>query len=69
MGWYVEYVTNRVALAFSLPENVQQTPFTLLQTFQLQIKPSLGERFRLAYVLAKSISQMQLVKWVSNSSS
>jgi len=64
MGWYVEYLNNRVAFVFRLPENFGSVPFTLLQTLNSQIKPPLGDRFYLAHSLAKSMSQMQLVKWV-----
>ena len=42
-GWYIEYMMNRVVVVYSLPEDVDMKPLTLLQTLQQRIQPSLGD--------------------------
>jgi hypothetical protein len=64
LGWYIEYLNNPVVFVFRLPEDVEPTPLSLLKMFGPQIRPTLGDRYCLAHSLAKSMSQMQLVKWV-----
>lgn len=68
-GWCLDSINNRVAFVFSLPTDRDQIPFSLLSTLHMQIKPTLSQRYQLAHSLAKSISQLQLVKWVSFSRS
>ncbi|TKA64851.1 hypothetical protein B0A49_06328 [Cryomyces minteri] len=66
-GWCLDSTNNRVAFVFSLPPDMDETPFSLLSTVHMQIQPTLSQRYQLAHGLAKSISQLQLVKCVHES--
>lgn len=67
MGWTLKPLTNEYSFIFAVPPGVQPAPMSLLQVLSLSesMKPSLGDKFRLALGLARCISQLQLVKWVS----
>lgn len=67
-GWIVDSRFNRVAFLFEFPDGVEGLPYNLLQLYDLKsVRPTLGERLRLATHLASSISGLQLVEWVHES--
>lgn len=67
-GWVLDLLNNRVAFVFGLPPDTEGVPTSLLQAISSpDVKPSLGQKFRLAHELSRCISQLQLVKWVRTS--
>ncbi|PVH93642.1 hypothetical protein DM02DRAFT_676715 [Periconia macrospinosa] len=67
-GWVLDAQENQVAFLFAIPDGMKGMPFSLLRLYELQaLRPSLGERLRLAKSLACSICELQLVKWVHKS--
>ncbi|KAI9685289.1 MAG: hypothetical protein M1822_004662 [Bathelium mastoideum] len=66
IGWTLKPLTNQYSFIFALPPDVQPVPISLLEILSLTVsmKPSLGDKFRLALGLARCVSQLQLVKWV-----
>ncbi|CAI6337835.1 unnamed protein product [Periconia digitata] len=68
LGWVLDAQNNRVAFIFSIPENAQPKPTSLLDAYRLKdYRPTLGERFRLAHSLSRALSELQLVQWVHKS--
>lgn len=64
-GWVLDAQDNQVAFLFTIPDGAEGLPVSLLKLYGLQaLRPSLGERLRLARSLAGSICELQLVKWV-----
>ncbi|KAA8899142.1 hypothetical protein FN846DRAFT_960926 [Sphaerosporella brunnea] len=59
---------NQFAFLYNLPDGSEPKPVSLLDELRNRnSKPSLGDRFRLALVLASSISQLHMVQWVHKS--
>jgi hypothetical protein len=60
---------NQFAFLYNIPEGYEPKPVSLLDELRnRKSKPSLGDKFRLAFVLASSISQLHMVQWVSSGS-
>lgn len=65
VGW--KYIPNsrQISFAFEIPENLTTQPLSLLRLLEgKDFKPELGDKFQLAFGLARCISQLQMVKWV-----
>ncbi|KAI9720883.1 MAG: hypothetical protein M1812_002722 [Candelaria pacifica] len=68
VGWKYLASQNRIAFVFDVPEGREARPRSLLRLLKdSNVKPSLGEKFRLAHGLARCIAQLQMVKWVHES--
>ncbi|KAI9703698.1 MAG: hypothetical protein M1836_007468 [Candelina mexicana] len=68
VGWKYLASQNRLAFVFDVPEGHEAKPRSLLRLLNdSNVKPSLGEKFRLAHGLARCIAQLQMVKWVHES--
>jgi hypothetical protein len=67
VGWFRQTRTNQVAYVFDIPEGFHPSPVSLLDVLESgnPAAPSLSQKFWLALSLARCISQLQLVKWVS----
>jgi hypothetical protein len=60
---------NHFAFLYNIPDGYEPKPVSLLDELRnRKSKPSLGDKFRLAFVLASSISQLHMVQWVSSGS-
>jgi hypothetical protein len=58
---------NQFAFLYNIPHGYEPKPVSLLDELRnRKSMPSLGEKFRLALVLAASISQLHMVQWVSS---
>ncbi|KAL9079702.1 MAG: hypothetical protein Q9157_001428 [Trypethelium eluteriae] len=66
IDWILKPLTNEYSFIFAVPPGVRPDPISLFEVLSLSVsmKPSLGDKFRLALGLARCISQLQLVKWV-----
>jgi hypothetical protein len=66
VGW--TYLSNapRISFAFEIPAHLDSEPVSLLRLLEAtDAKPELGEKFQLAFKIARCISKLQMVKWVS----
>ena len=70
-GWIHMPFTNQIAYMFAVPHGVKPEPRSLLALLSRDgsFRPSLSDKFRLAHQLARCISQLHLVKWVSRTCS
>jgi hypothetical protein len=67
VGWKYIPSGRRIAFAFEIPPNVHTEPISLRKLLDgTSFKPELGDKFQLAFGLARCISQLQMVKWVRN---
>ena len=66
-GWIKAPLNNQVAFMFAIPTDVKPEPRSLLSLLSRDgsVRLSLTEKFTLAYQLARCISQLHLLKWVS----
>ncbi|KAF2147002.1 uncharacterized protein K452DRAFT_354493 [Aplosporella prunicola CBS 121167] len=68
LGWKRIPGSQRVGLIFEIPGGVVPKPTNLFHMLGSRVfLPELGERYKLAFALARCISQLQLVKWVHES--
>ena len=66
VGWKYLSEKDYIAFLFETPESRHPCPISLYELQDMKtVKPTLGQRFRLALALAKCITQLQMVKWVS----
>jgi hypothetical protein len=66
VGWKHTPESKRIAFAFEIPAEFDPKPLSLLRLLDIPaIKPTLSEKFQLAFALARCIAQLQMVKWVS----
>jgi len=57
---------NRFAFLYNIPAYYEPKPISLLDELRnRRSKPSLGDKFRLAVVLASSMAQLHMVQWAS----
>jgi len=64
-GW--RYITGqeRIAFVFDIPSGYEPSPLSLLDLLRSpKAKLSLNEKLQVAFGLARSISQLQMVRWV-----
>lgn len=66
VGW--KYLPNarRIAFAFEIPAALTTEPVSLRRLLDGSDKPELGDKFQLAFGLARCIAQLQMVKWASS---
>lgn len=71
IGWKYLPQSGAVAFVFESPSPEHSRPVSLLQLLfgeaKLDIKPSLGQKFRLALGLATCVSQLHMVGWLHES--
>jgi hypothetical protein len=65
VGWKYIPTSRRIAFAFEIPADVSTEPVSLRRLLDGTEKPELGDKFQLAFRLARCIAQLQMVKWVS----
>lgn len=66
VGWKFMPWQNSIGFVFEMPSNPDAEPISLLRLLSSpDVKPELGDKFRLALNLARCISQLHMVKWVS----
>jgi len=57
---------NRFAFLYNIPAYYEPKPISLLDELRnRKSKPSLGDKFRLAVILASSMAQLHMVQWAS----
>jgi hypothetical protein len=64
VGWKYVPSARRIAFAFEIPADVTTEPVSLRRLLDGTEKPELGDKFQLAFGLARCIAQLQMVKWV-----
>jgi len=64
VGWKYVPAARRIAFAFEIPTNFTTEPVSLRRLLDGTDKPELGDKFQLAFGLARCIAQLQMVKWV-----
>jgi len=65
VGWKYIPTSRRISFAFEIPEDVTTEPVSLRRLLDsTEFKPELGDKFQLAFGLARCIAQLQMVKWV-----
>ncbi|KAL3421517.1 hypothetical protein PVAG01_07961 [Phlyctema vagabunda] len=68
MGWKYLPDQARIAFAFEIPSGINSDPLSLHRLLAMpNVKPTLGDKFRLAFKLANCMAQLQMVKWVHES--
>lgn len=66
IGWKYTKADQNIAFVFDLEKPVDYAPTDLLTVLSVNtMKISLGDKFRLALGLARCISQLHMVQWVS----
>jgi hypothetical protein len=66
IGWRFMPMQKSIGFVFEGPANPDSQPISLLRLLSSsEVKPELGDKFRLALNLARCISQLHMVKWVS----
>jgi hypothetical protein len=66
VGWKFMPMQNSIGFVFEMPSTPDAQPTSLLRLLSnSDVKPELGDKFRLALNLARCISQLHMVKWVS----
>lgn len=69
-GYFHEPENKRYGLAFSIPQGYYPEPLSLnsaLRTFIGDARPTLGQRFRMAYAIGYALMEWFLVGWVHKS--
>lgn len=65
IGWKYVKAQKSIAFVFDIERRLKNDPIDLLSLLSdTTVKPSLGEKFRLAHGLANCISQLHMVQWV-----
>ncbi|KAI9773189.1 MAG: hypothetical protein M1840_008310 [Geoglossum simile] len=68
LGWKYVKPRKSIAFLFEMPTTPDAKPVSLLSLLtDKEVKPSLGDKFRLALRLAMCIAQLHMVKWVHES--
>ncbi|RDL32383.1 uncharacterized protein BP5553_08839 [Venustampulla echinocandica] len=67
VGWKYVPSARRIAFAFEIPADITTEPVSLRRLLDGTEKPELGDKFQLAFGLARCIAQLQMVKWVHES--
>ncbi|KAF2146712.1 uncharacterized protein K452DRAFT_355176 [Aplosporella prunicola CBS 121167] len=68
LGWQFVPEKQSVTLVFEAPGNNAMKPISLLEMLRTKsIKPSLRDKFQVAFGLAKSVAQLHMVQWVHES--
>ncbi|KAK0513088.1 hypothetical protein JMJ35_004074 [Cladonia borealis] len=68
IGWKFVSSQNRIAFLFEVLPDVKPQPVSLIKLLEnLDMKMSLGGKFRLAHSLAKCMAQLHMVRWVHES--
>ncbi len=66
VGWKFMPMQKSIGFVFEMPSTQDAQPISLLRLLSSsEAKPELGDKFRLALNLARCISQLHMVKWVS----
>lgn len=66
IGWKFMSMHKSIGFVFEMPSSPDAQPISLLRLLSnSDVKPELGDKFRLALNLARCISQLHMVKWVS----
>jgi hypothetical protein len=66
VGWKFMPMQNSIGFVFEMPSTSDAQPISLLRLLSSSdVKPELGDKFRLALNLARCISQLHMVRWVS----
>jgi len=67
VGWKYLPAQSSIAFVFEVHSTLSAEPMSLLRLLSsTEIKPELGDKFRLALGLARCIAQLHMVKWVSH---
>lgn len=73
VGWFVDETKHRCGIMFSIPQNPQRKEgnekgslrcFSLSDLIRARTRPTLRERFRLAYLLTTSLLELHLANWL-----
>jgi hypothetical protein len=65
VGWKYIPTSRRISFAFEIPDDVTTEPLSLRRLLDsTEFKPELGDKFQLAFGLARCIAQLQMVNWV-----
>lgn len=65
VGWKFMPAEKSIGFVFEMPSTPDAQPISLLRLLSSSdVKPELGDKFRLALNLARCISQLHMVKWV-----
>jgi hypothetical protein len=65
VGWKYAKPQKSIAFVFDVEKRLELSPIDLLSLLSDNtVKPSLGDKFRLAHGLANCISQLHMVQWV-----
>lgn len=68
IGWKKLPSTQQIGFVFDVPDGVFPKPTSLFRILASNdVRLSLGDRFRLAFALARCISRLQMVEWVHES--
>jgi Prion-inhibition and propagation len=68
-GWKFMPMQKSIGFVFEMPSTPDAQPISLLRLLsKSEVKPELGDKFRLALNLARCIAQLHMVKWVSMAS-
>lgn len=76
VGWFVEENRHRCGIMFRIPRPLPQANgdksgsvhcFSLLDLIRARTKPTLRDRFRIAYLLATSVMELHLANWLHKS--
>ena len=66
VGWKFMPLQKSIGFVFEMPSTLDAQPISLLRLLSnAEVKPELGDKFRLALNLARCISQLHMVRWVS----
>ncbi|KAH0608304.1 uncharacterized protein H6S33_002356 [Morchella sextelata] len=67
IGWFHEPDKSRYGLAFQIPTGYDETPMTLqsaISSLKAEARPTLGQRFDIAYTIGYALLEWHLVDWV-----
>ncbi|KAI5850172.1 hypothetical protein DFP73DRAFT_538491 [Morchella snyderi] len=67
IGWFHEPDKSRYGLAFQIPTGYDETPMTLqsaIGSLKAEARPTLGQRFDIAYTIGYALLEWHLVDWV-----
>ncbi|KAF8853248.1 hypothetical protein BDZ45DRAFT_748759 [Acephala macrosclerotiorum] len=68
VGWEYTKAQSSIAFVFDVERHLESLPIDLLSLLSdSNLKPSLGDKFRLAHGLANCISQLHMVQWLHES--
>ena len=66
VGWKFMPAQKSIGFVFEMPSTPDAQPISLLRLLSSsEVKPELGDKFRLALNLSRCISQLHMVRWVS----